>query len=212
MAKLNDETIPQMMQLITAIDAEKKYKLTKQIGYPFLDFADGDEGEFQEIRFYKGDLTVDGIESTMERDWNYFSLIIDGNLTVTGDIDWSEFNNGSFIFVTGNVKVRNVILKGNVEMVVLGDLDAQNGILGNEGEDGGRLTVKGTTRSPIVLVMYYFIMDFAKLETEAYVDFEDEEDAAELLMAKFYEDETFDDSAIEDAFRAGKKILRKKKS
>lgn len=207
---LNDETIPELMELITAEEAEAKYDISEYVQYPFLDFADGDDGEFQEIRLFKGDLTVDGIESTMERDWNFYSLIIDGNLTVNGDIDWCETNNGNFIFVTGNVKARNVILKGNPEVVVLGDLEATNSIMGNEGEDGGRLTVIGAVKALVVIEMYYFIMDLENIDAKAFVSFDDGEEAATLLLPEFYdeEDEVFDDAAIEDALRQGRNVLR----
>ncbi|MDR2920428.1 MAG: WG repeat-containing protein [Tannerella sp.] len=212
---LDDNTFPKYTELIANKTAEKYYQLTKHISYPFMDFASTEaetneyDDEYQEIRIFKGDLHVSGIQSAMKRDWNLFSLIVDGNLIVDGDIDWAEGNNGSFIYVTGNVTAQNVILEGNPQVVILGNLEAENGIMGYYGDDGGQLYVDGETKAPIVVEMYYFIMNFGKPKEGTYIDCDNEEEAAQMLLPKFYKDESFDSRAIANALRNGENILRK---
>jgi hypothetical protein len=242
---LTDETIPQLFELIAPESAKKRYNLGKYLNYGFMDFADNDspydqefldslkedlagtslEGldilppdsgsETQEFRLFKGDLTVSGIESAKDRDWNYYSLIIDGNLTVNGDIDWYEDGMGSFIFVTGNVKVHNLILTKQVEMVVMGNLEVENGIIGKYGSDGGTLTVTGTTKAHMILEEYYFDMHLSKVESKAHISYKDsQEKVAKLLLPKFFRNSeegnivVFESEAIEDALRNGEQILK----
>ncbi|MDH6357297.1 hypothetical protein [Parabacteroides sp. PF5-9] len=107
----------------------------------------------------KGNLHIKGI-SISKQDWCPFNLIVDGDLTVDGDIDWNEWGRGSFLFVTGSLTVKNLFIAGCPEFIVLGDLIAENGIVGSQGDNGGRLIVEGDTNAVIIYSTTYFNMEF----------------------------------------------------
>src|SRR4249919_3809870 len=128
-------------EIIPADQAEARYSVSAEVEYPYADFNDE-----QEIRLYPGDLHITGdFEAESDGDWVPYNTIVDGNLTVDGDLTWWDDASGNFLLVTGDVKARNVFLRGCPNVVVRGDLTAVGGIQGHHGDDGGLLVVRGRT-------------------------------------------------------------------
>ncbi|WP_406491603.1 hypothetical protein OG936_00040 [Streptomyces sp. NBC_00846] len=95
---------------------------------------------------------------------------MDGDLTVDGDLDWFSYTEGGFVLVTGDLRARHVILDGRPDVVVRGNLEATGAVHGsNQGHDtccsdsgdDGKLTVRSSTRTRLVVVTSPFRMDFA---------------------------------------------------
>ena len=206
--ELNDETIPQLMELIDPKEAEERYKLSEYIAYPFAEFAD-EEDEVQEIRLFKGDLHVENTEPTMDRGWNRYNLIIDGNLTVDNDFFWAEDGNGCFILVTGNVKAYCATIKGNADVVILGDLEVEHDVITNYGEDGGALVVRGAVKAPVFFEGFNFWVAVEKKDIGTYISI-NEMDSGDKLLPEFLDDSrgSIRSGAIEEAVRKGEQVLK----
>ncbi|MET7770523.1 hypothetical protein [Nocardia sp. NPDC005366] len=201
-------------RVITVGEAEQRFQLSADIQFPYRDFA-----AEQEIRLYEGGLNVEGnMEPESDDDWVPYNVIVDGDLTVTGDIDWWDSASGNFVLVTGNVRARNIILFGCPEMAVRGDLTASGGIQGSYGDDGGVLAVKGRVRAEFVISTLYFCAYFdrqpeAVLIADPYrvnqpVDFDADELDDLVLPAVLGSDATADERRISAALRAGQPVLR----
>ncbi len=138
--------------IISAADAEERFAISDRINYPYLDFA-----EDQEIRLYEGDVTISGnFETDPDVDWNPFNVIVVGNLTVEGTINWHDYSGGNFLFVTGNTHAQNVIASGCPNLYVGGNLTVDNVVMTSYGDDGGTLHVEGDLSAEILLNCYYF--------------------------------------------------------
>ena len=144
-------------RVITVDECERRFSVAADIDYPYQDFVDQ-----QEIRLYYGDLHVDGhFESDNDDDeWTPYNTIVNGDLTVAGDLSWGDFRLGDFVLVTGQLRARHVLLTGCPTLLVRGDLTAAGVIMGDNGSDGGRLVVRGATRAQIVISRSDFIMRF----------------------------------------------------
>lgn len=151
---LTEDTISRYAQEITAAEADEQFGVSSAVNFPFIDFA----GK-QKTYLIGGDVTVAEI-SISKQDWSPVNLIIDGNLTVLDTIDWSEWGNGSFLHVTGNITAKNVFLAGCPEVIVGGDLVAEHGIVGSQGDNGGSLVVFGKVSAPVIYCTTYFGMEF----------------------------------------------------
>ncbi|MCB9638153.1 MAG: hypothetical protein H6728_00365 [Myxococcales bacterium] len=142
--------------LISAEDAEESFGISEKIDYPYQDFEDE-----QEIRLYDGDLVLTSdFTSDATQDWNPFNVIVDGDLTVRGNIDWQDWGSGCFLFVTGNVVAENVTLRGCPNIHICGSLRVRGAIFGTQGDDGGVLRVEGSTKAELIVSLLYFSMDF----------------------------------------------------
>lgn len=205
---------PSGYRVITATEAEERFGLSADVSHPFQDFADE-----QEIRLYEGGLRVGGdLASETDGDWVPYNTIVDGDLTVGGDLEWWDSASGNFLLVTGSLRARNVLLSGCPDVVVRGDLTASGAVQGSYGDDGGYLAVAGDTRARTVISTLYFNMHFAgRLDAlliadphrvNRPVDFTDEELDELVLPALLDKDDTADEHAISAALRAGQPVLR----
>ena len=205
---------PTGYRVITAEEAEERFGVSADVGHPYQDFA----GE-QEIRLYEGGLRVTGgWEAESDGDWVPYNTIVDGDLTVGGDLEWWDSASGNFLLVTGDLRARNVLLSGCPDVVVRGDLTASGTVQGSYGDDGGYLTVGGRTRAGAVISTLYFNMHFAgqpealfiaaPSRTNQPVDFTDEELDDLVLPELLGKDDTADERAISDALREGQPVLR----
>lgn len=146
-----------------------------------------------------------------------YNTVVDGDLTVDGDLDWWDDCDGNFFMVTGSLRARNVFLSGCPNVVVRGDLEVTGGICGSYG-DGGWLVVCGRTRARIVISVSYFGMTFAEQPqallvaengpSNCPVDFTDEELDTVLLPELLDDDGTADEGKIAEALREGRQVLR----
>ncbi|MNJ90845.1 hypothetical protein D3C87_84850 [compost metagenome] len=212
---LTEDTVSKYAQEISVADADEQFGISEEVNFPYPKFSDK-----QKTYVISGDVTVDEI-SVSKQDWSPFNLIIDGNLTVLDTIDWSEWGNGSFLYVTGNMTAKNVFLAGCPEVIVKGDLKAENGIVGSQGDNGGSLIVLGDTSAKLIYCTTYFGMDFAE-RPEAFIiaaeyDFmfdvdlnESDCDAvAEKIAAECQPDDEgeMDVHVVKEFLRAGKSIF-----
>ncbi|WP_158711424.1 leucine-rich repeat domain-containing protein [Streptomyces xylophagus] len=207
-------TSPTGYRVITVEEAEERFGVSADVSHPYQDFADE-----QEIRLYEGGLTVaGGLEAEPDGDWVPYNTIVDGDLTVGGDVEWWDSQSGNFLLVTGDLRARHVLLSGCPSVVVRGDVSISGVIQGSYGDDGGFLTVGGRTRAEAVISSLYFNMDFAGQpealliadphRTSHPVDFTDEELDDLVLPGLLAKDETADERAISAALRAGQPVLR----
>ncbi|MFD4863433.1 leucine-rich repeat domain-containing protein [Streptomyces atratus] len=201
-------------RLISAQEAEERFRVSADVGYPYVDFADE-----QEIRLYEGGLHVAGhLEPEGDSDWVPYNTVVDGDLTVDGDLAWWDDSGGNFFLVTGALRARNVLLSGCPNVVVRGDLEVAGGICGSYGEDGGVLVVCGRTRARIIISRSYFGMTFAEQPqallvadphyTNCPVDFTEEELDTVLLPELLDDHGTADAWKIKEALREGRQVLR----
>ncbi|MCX5505719.1 hypothetical protein OG887_41455 (plasmid) [Streptomyces sp. NBC_00053] len=206
---------PAGYRVISAQEAEERFRVSADVGYPYADFADE-----QEIRLYEGGLHVTGhLEPEQDDDdWVPYNTIVDGDLTVDGDLDWWDGLEGNFFLVTGVLRARNVLLSGCPDLVVRGDLEVTCGVCVSDEGAGGWLTVCGRTRARIIISMSYFGMTFAEQpqallladpsSTNCPVDFDDGEPEAVLLPELLDDDGEADAQKIEEALREGRQVLR----
>ncbi|GAA4893585.1 leucine rich repeat (LRR) protein [Stackebrandtia albiflava] len=200
-------------RLIDAETAERRFRVSARVVYPFDEFADE-----QEIRCYDGDLHVSGdFASPSEVDWVPFNTVVDGDLIVAGDIDWHDYGNGNFLLVTGNVRARNVFLQGCPTVAVYGDLSVSGAILGFHGDDGGELLVDGTTTAPLTIATMYFGMTLGDKpdglvvadadRIDCPVDF-DEAEAVRVILPEFLDGDSIEVVELAKALRDGRSVIR----
>ncbi|MDR2920427.1 MAG: hypothetical protein LBV72_13825 [Tannerella sp.] len=214
---LNEANIEQYAKTVNTAETDSQYSISDNVNFPFTSFA----GK-QATRLIEGDCHIKSLVVS-KQDWCPFNLIVNGNLTVDEDIDWAEWGSGSFLVVTGNLHVRNLFMSGCPEVVVLGDLIADNGIVGSRGDNGGMLTVLGRTKAQAMLCTTYFGMEFAS-RPEAFIiadsrDFKFDVDLDETdydMVAKaidpvcFPEEEgIIEEDEFKDLLREGKSVLKK---
>jgi Leucine-rich repeat (LRR) protein len=199
-------------QIVSVADLEKKYEPSAVLHYPYAQFA-----KRQQQRLYPGGLHVDGdFSSEPKVDANPYNVVVDGDLVVSGTIEWSDYG-GSFVYVTGNVRCKNLLLQGCPSFVVRGDLVVENGIQGHHGDDGGYLDVRGATRAKLIVNTLYFNMTFGS-PPEAIIcshagrincpiDFGDEE-FGDVFLPEFLDDGGIEELDVSKALREGRDVLR----
>ncbi|GIG63371.1 hypothetical protein Lfu02_77430 [Longispora fulva] len=148
--------------MIDAAEAEQRFSLAGQVGFPYF----GGKRR-QEIRLYEDGWHVPGdLVSDFDYEGLPYHIIVDGDLTVGGDLGWTTFEHAAFLLVVGDLRARVVVLDGMPsapELVVGGDLVVEYGVLGDmSGPRGGRLIVGGATRTPVVVAIEDFTMDFRR--------------------------------------------------
>ncbi len=139
-------TDPASYQILSQETAEQGFALPEKAMRPARRFP-----ARQEIRLYTGGLHVSrGVSAGAGPAGTPYSVIVDGDLTVDGDLLWST-NVGGLLLVTGSVRAVNVLLSGCPEMAVRGNLTVANAIHGSYDTAGGRLTVDGETTARTIL-------------------------------------------------------------
>jgi hypothetical protein len=208
-------TAVEQYRVITVDEVERVLGHTDDIEYPFRDFT-----EDQEFRLYPGGLLVadDFGPGVDDEDWVPFNVIVDGDLTVGGTLDWWDWRYGNLLVVTGTLRARNVLLSGCPNLVVRGDMLVSGGIQGHHGEDGGLLRVSGRTEAALVVNTLYFRMLFAAPpdavvlgdpdRTGCPVDFTDRE-LPDVLRPELLDDQgRVAEYEVGEALLAGQPILR----
>ncbi len=201
--------------LISAEDAEESFGISEKVDYPYQDFEDE-----QEIRLYDGDQVMVGdFTSDISQDWNPFNVVVDGDLTVRGTLDWHDWGSGCFVFVTGNVVADNIALRGCPNIHICGSLRVRGAILGMQGDNGGVLRVEGPTKAELIMATTDFYMDFES-DVTAIVIGDGEciqgckieatpDDCEEYFLPDFLnEDGAVDEEALLEAIHEGAPYLR----
>ena len=219
MARVPESEFPSTYRIISADEAESRYAVSADVDFPYQRFA-----EHQEIRLYEGSVQVPGDLSIWEGDSDdarfAVNVIVDGDLTIDGNLSHGieENSAGYFHLVTGSLRARNLFLSGFPEVVVRGDLAVANGIVGEIGEDGGFLVVKGATSAQVIISTGYFTMSFGVQpqatvvadpdRTSCNVDFPDDE-LKDILLPELL-DEDADDTLekVRQALGNGQPVLR----
>jgi hypothetical protein len=200
---MDNATSPAGYRVISADEAEARFDAATDLRYPYQDFADE-----QEIRLYEGGLRVEGnFEREGDEEWSPYNVIVDGDLTVDGDLEWWDSLSGNFLLVTGDVRARNVLLAGSPDVVVRGDLTVSGGVQGHHGDDGGCLTVKGLVRAEVVISTLHFQLDLARPAEAPVIDTTGE--LTRMVLPELLgRDDEADVYRISDALRAGRPVLR----
>jgi len=199
--------------IITAEEAEDDYEVSDHIWYQYQDFE-----EEQEIRLYSGNIEIPGNFGPHEdADWNPFNVIIDGDLTIQGDFECWDRGNGHFYLITGDLYARNIFMEGCPNVVVLGNVDVEYGIIGSEGDDGGLFSVEGDVGAQALICLSFFNMEFSggvrsavisdsgRLNCQA--DCEDDGFDEYLIPEVLSDDESVDASAVKEHLMEGRNIL-----
>ncbi|GGO95634.1 hypothetical protein [Wenjunlia tyrosinilytica] len=211
---MNTVTSPTGFRIITAEEAEERFAVSDGVGYPYQDFADE-----QEIRLYESGLRIEGdLAPESDVDRVPYNVIVDGDLTVDGDMTWWDEGSGNFLLVTGDARARNVLLSGCPNVVVRGDVTVAGGIQGSCGEGGGYLAVRGRTRARVVVATLYFGLDLTRRpeavlianphRSTCPVDFTEEESAGVVLAELLDADGGIDVRKVGEALREGRPVLR----
>ncbi len=226
--ELNESNFREILTIISQDDAEKLYSA------PELHAGYDDDEEISPVGLYKGNLHISALKGGEKSDIAQYKLIVLGDLIIDGIMDWSNGLNDSYVLVKGNLKAQNIILEGCCEVTIDSNVEVENCILCHSGEDGGRLTVGGTTKAHSVILTTYFETDFASqpeaivicdsegdYEYEAdyqanYDEYDDDEEVdlppncKEILLLKYLSKEGgVNESAVCKAIKAGTPFLRK---
>ena len=208
--------LPAGYRVISADEAEARYAVSSDVQFPYREFAD------QEIRLYEGGLRLAGdvsiSEFWMDDELCEFSVIVDGDLTVEGDLKYfCGEGTGFFHLVTGSLRVRNLFLSGFPDVVVRGDLTAAGSVHGYNGDDGGILAVGGNATAELIIGRDFALTFGTQPQaivagvshlTNCPVDYT-EQDLCEILLPELLnEDGQPDSDKIERALSAGRPALR----
>ena len=144
--------------------------------------------------FYHGDLIMDGSGG----------IIVTGNLIVTGSIINMEMDYGKFLFVLGNVKVKNIDKAGS-EFYFAGNCQVENVIYGFYNH--GSLKVNGEVGAKYIINDDHFF-EFNKISKDT-VEI-DSDDASDTFIAKVLKDdgESIDSEKLIEFVNNGKEILK----
>ncbi|GAB2839360.1 hypothetical protein GCM10022221_43610 [Actinocorallia aurea] len=144
-----------MFEVMSAGSAEDAYRLSADFGYPYP----GRRAE--EIRCFVGDLEIDDDLVSDFVDHPVHHVVVDGDLSVRGDLDWATDGFGVFFLVTGRLRARNVLLHGGPEVAVRGALDVRGAVVGaHEGPGGGFLRAHGPAEFQLAVATSDFHLDF----------------------------------------------------
>jgi hypothetical protein len=89
------------------------------------------------VKYYDSDVTFDKLDLD-EDNTEYDMIVIDGNLTVNGNIVNANMNDGKELVVLGNVSANNLIA-GGAEINIQGTANIENTVLGHYND--GVLTI-----------------------------------------------------------------------
>ncbi|MEW2632655.1 tetratricopeptide repeat protein [Streptomyces sp. NPDC048389] len=214
---------PPGFHVIGVQEAEERFQISADVAYPYAEFADD-----QDIRLYDGDLHIAGsLAPEPEQDWVLYNMVVDGDLTVDGDLDWFSRIEGTFLLVAGNLRVRHAILDGRPDVVVRGNLESNGVVHGSDEDhddccsdlaDSGKLTVRGSTRARLVVVTSPFRMGFgarpqvliagAAERVNHPPDLDEGGLSGILLPGLLGEDGRPDPVKVQDALRTDRPVLR----
>jgi hypothetical protein len=150
-----------------------------------------------------GDLSLDE-----NADWNssqdITAIVVEGDLTIHGDLLNTNLNDGSMLFVAGTLKARNVV-KGGASLLVLGDLQASGLVIGEYND--GVIRVGGQIAAQATLSLDHDI--YARKDIKGdYHSFE-ETIWEEVLVSDVLEDDMPTGALILDQLRKGRSIFVK---
>ncbi|MFC4254743.1 hypothetical protein GRI97_04855 [Altererythrobacter xixiisoli] len=107
------------------------------------------------VLLHQGDLTLPGLafDTNSFIDPTADMIIVDGNLTIAGDLDVEQWDVGTpgYLLVTGDLAATNIFLTQQFELMVRGDLRVSGVVLGQEGSTG-RLRCTGTLAAPVTVM------------------------------------------------------------
>lgn len=129
----------------------------------FLDYDDWDEDNI--LYRAKHDYSLDDFKQTT-------GLIVDGDLIVDGSVINKLMEGGPFLFVTGNIKARNLI-GGGAEIVIKKDALIEEFIWGHYND--GILSIRGDANCPIIVCDDHDLSIYGDDKSELNIDIFDGE-------------------------------------
>ncbi|TDC85535.1 hypothetical protein E1193_02565 [Micromonospora sp. KC606] len=205
--------LPARYSSISVDEMQARYRVAADMLYP----CDRE----QQVRLYEESLQLVGDLNLV--DWTGdgypYNVIVDGDLTVEGDVTYFCDEGPGFLhLVTGTLRARNLFLNGFPNVVVRGDLIVTHGVLGCYGEDGGLLKVAGKVQAQTVVKSWHFNTSFASRPQSVVVadrsvadgpsDHTEDLAASALLPDLLNNDGDIDTDRVEQALRRGQPILR----
>jgi len=134
-------------KIITENEAEKRFQF-----YRYINGGCGDKGRYY---YFEGDTVIEGDLNTgefcdeeSEDDHPILGIIVNGDLTVTGQICQEECDFGETLLVLGNLKAKHID-KGGAEFYITGDCKVAGAIYGYYNH--GMLTVEGETTAKFII-------------------------------------------------------------
>ncbi|WP_147277154.1 polymer-forming cytoskeletal protein [Runella aurantiaca] len=123
-----------------------------QILFPELELWLFKQPEDTLLYFYNGSYECDELNLDWREDEKTVGIIINGNLTVTGNIWNSETDGGISLIVIGNLSAKNIVVGGQ-EIYIEGNLWVQNLLYGSYNH--GDMRVKGDIQAKVIVADDY---------------------------------------------------------
>lgn len=161
--------------------------------------------ELPELKFlyYDGHTTLDAIDLD---DPNYFAIVVNGNLTVTGNIMNEETDGACSLIVLGNLKAKNVVVGGQL-LYITGYVKVEEVLMGiyNHGE----FYSQGYVWCPAIIAddYHFHFSDYAGVKALDFSD-EDDLDIIKELLIDDYIDEDGEGYIVYSLLKEGRSLLR----
>jgi hypothetical protein len=197
--------------LIDPAEADRRFGISATMEMPY-DVLTAEH----ELRLYEGDIVVDEFEAPSDGGDGAHNVIVDGNLLVSGLLDWADFAGGSFLHVTGVISVQSAHFQG-CPTIQAPLLEAEHVVACQMGDDGGYLAVE-TLRATLVIQDTYFNVSAREIDgfvlgdrsrVKPRVDLDGHE-AAKLLRPSFIDRESgaADVRKVIDGMASGEDVFR----
>ncbi|WP_030194188.1 hypothetical protein [Streptomyces sp. NRRL S-87] len=207
------ERLTSTWDVVPVEEALERHGPSATLGTPHPGFTRG-----RQVRLHRGNLSVLGdLAPDPASAALPYDVVVDGDLTVEGDVDWWDEAGSGLFLVTGDLRARNLLLSGRPRFVVAGDLAVSGRVQGHHGDDAGRLVVGGRTQAQLVVNTGGFTMVFGSRpeaviaadpgRTSCPVDVPDSGLAA-LVLPALLDGREVDEHRISSALRAGEPVLR----
>lgn len=147
-----------------------------------------------------GDLIIDYSALKKTAQTATRNIIVNGNLTITGNFDAGNDIETlpQFVYVTGDLRANNLILSGWLDMIVEGNVVVNHTVLAYYGEPGGRFQVNGNLNTKYLLSGWMYLVEVKGNTTGACYSFDPSTciSGFEAKQIKSYFKEEDDDLAI----------------
>ena len=174
-----------------------------------------DDGRFDQVRFYDGDVHVASTEALLPADEpGDYAVAIRGDLIVDGLLDATAGGDGygSWLMVQGDVWALAAIFRYAIAASVSGTLEVATVVMCDRGDDGGVLTAR-LIRAQVLSYSVYFPLPEAEIDAFCIGDVYGDtsfppERASEVFIPDVIKDGELEENTAQDWLRKGRPILR----